>query len=457
MHSTFRTMAKTAFGASLLMILAHTALAANVTSMPTPELAHLGDGVVGALHRPATATPKAGIAVYVMHAEQDYLDFPVCHGLAARGYTVLCANNAASKMGLGNDLDFERMMQDVAKGVQYLRSRPEIRKIVLLGHSGGGAMMTAYQNIAENGLRACQGAEKIVPCSDAMAQLPRADGLLLLDANYGISGMTLLSLDLAVQDEGNAMALNPHLNLFAPEHGFTPAGARYTPEIISRFQAGVAARMSRLVQHALDRQQQIKAGKGRFADDEPFVVPGASYIGFNNKLFAQDTSLLAHTAQAWPLLHKDGSMTRQVVYSLRSAANLKPNTQNYGTGALKTTVNRFLSTFAIRVNPDFAYGAEGFSGVDWSSSHTAPIGAIQGVTAPLLTMGMTGHWEYLAAEKIYLHAASKDKSIAFVEGASHMLTTCKDCEKTPGQYGDTLKVTLDHADQWLSGAGRFLE
>ncbi len=457
MHNKLKTIAQTVFYVFVLMILPQTGQATDTEPMPAPELAHLGNGVVGALHRPAMATPKTSLAIYVMHPEQDYLNFPACNKLAGRGYTVLCANNAASKVGLSNDLDFERMMQDVAKGVQYLRNRPEIRKIILLGHSGGGAMMAAYQNIAENGLSACQGAEKITPCSNAMAHLPRADGLLLLDANYGISGTTLLSLDPAVQDESNPMVLDPHLNLFSPDNGFTPNGARYTPEFIRKFQINVAARMNRLVQHALERQQQIKAGKGRFADDEELIVPGANYMGFNNKLFAQDTSLLAHTAQAWPLLHKDGSVTQQIVFSVRPPGNLMSNTQNYGTGTLKTTINRFLSTFAIRVTPNFSYSAEDLNGIDWSSSHTAPIGAIRGVTVPLLTMGMTGNWEYLATEKIYLHAASKDKSIAFVEGASHMLATCKDCEKSSDQYGDTLEITLNYTDQWLSQGGRFLE
>jgi hypothetical protein len=82
----------------------------------SPQLFGLGQGVVGALHRPAAPGPKARIAVYVMHAEQDYLDFSACSESASRGYTVLCANNSASKSGMMNDLGFEQMMLDVAKG-----------------------------------------------------------------------------------------------------------------------------------------------------------------------------------------------------------------------------------------------------------------------------------------------------------------------------------------------------
>ena len=88
----------------------------------------------------------------------------------------------------------------------------------------------------------------------------------------------------------------------------------------------------------------------------------------------------------------------------------------------------FLRTLALRVSDDFSYDAHSIHGVDWSSSYSSPAGSVQTVTVPLLTLGMTGHWEYLATER---------------------------CEKTPGQYGDTLKTTYDYVDRWLSKPGRF--
>ena len=33
--------------------------------------------------------------------------------------------------------------------------------------------------------------------------------------------------------------------------------------------------------------------------------------------------------------------------------------------------------------------------------------------------------------------------------------TCTRCEMTPGQYGDTLKITYDYIDDWLAKPGRF--
>ncbi|MBY8858013.1 hypothetical protein K7711_16120 [Nocardia sp. CA2R105] len=444
-----------------LLAAAATACTSSSTGTTTvvasaPEAVVLGDGVVGALYSPAVRTDKAAIAVFVMHAEQDYFQFSACTELSKRVYTVLCADGSAGKNGASNDLDTETWMTGAAEGVGYLRGLPTVKKVVLFGHSGGGAMMASYQNIAENGVQACNGPEKIAPCSEAVAHLPKADGILLADANYGISTMTLLSLDPAITDENDPATRDPALDLYDPANGFTPTGSHYTPSFTAAFQRGVAARMNRLIADAQTRKAEIAAGTARFPDDDSMTVPGANYLVPDNRFFPQDPSYLAHTTDAWPLLHADGTETTEVVHTVRPPSNLQPTSGTYATDALKTSVKRFLSTFAIRVGPDFAYHADGLTGVDWASSNTTPIGAAPGITVPLLTMGMTGHWEFLAAEKIYQVAGSKDKSIAFVDGASHIITPCQECAQKPGQYGDTLRTTYDHMDRWLAKPGRFL-
>ncbi len=415
----------------------------------------LGNGVPGLLYEPVTPGGRAEIGIFVMHAEGDYLQFSACAELSKRGYRVLCANNSASKSGFSNDVSIDRALLDAKLAVAYLRKFPGIRRVVLLGHSGGGALMSSYQSIAETGLKACQGPEKLLKCPDTLAGLPPADGLILLDSNYGWAGMSLFSLDPAVVDETGGETLDPKLDLFNPQNGFNPNAASYSNEFLRRFQAAVGKRETRLIQAALDRLEKIKAGQGRFSDDEPFVVPGASYMGFNNKLFAQDTRLLSHTRHAWPLLRKDGVVVTQIVHTVRVPENMSPVTSSYDRGALKATVGKFLSSYAVRVEDDFGYDEDSIRGVDWTSSYTCPAGTIQSVTVPLLTMGMTGHWEYLAAELIYEHAKSADKTVAFVEGASHNISPCTKCEKAAGQFGDTVKTTYDYIDGWLSKPGRF--
>ena len=416
----------------------------------------LGPGVPGLLYEPATPGPKSAIAVFAMHSEVDYLQFSACAELSKRGYRVLCANNSTRKGGgVDSDLNIDSILLDAKLAVTWLRRYPGVRKVVLLGHSGGGTLMAAYQSIAESGVVACQGPEKIIKCPASLAGLPPADGLMLLDSNYGLGAMMLFSLDPAVSDETTGQKLDASLDLFNPKNGFDPQGSHYSADFIRRFQTAVGKRNTRLVQTALDRLAKIEAGQGRFSDDEPLVVPGGDYLGFNNRLFTQDTGLLAHTHKAWPLLRADGSTVIQIVPTVRVPENLTSNTALLRKGALRTTVRGFLRTLAVRVHDDFGFDADSIHGVDWSSSYALPAGSVRTVTVPLLTLGMTGHWEYLAAEIIFENAKSADKSIAFVEGATHVFSTCAACEKTPGQFGDTLKTTYDYVDRWLSKPGRF--
>ncbi|KAL4933942.1 uncharacterized protein BDV17DRAFT_286747 [Aspergillus undulatus] len=432
----------------------------NLT-LPIPSLVTFGTGVIGGLFRPnATADPaKARIGVLVMHAEQDYTTFYPCRELPARGYTTLCLNNAQSKTGLMNELDFETMMTDVGTGVQYLNALDGIDKVIIWGHSGGGAMMAAYQNVAENGASACNGTEKLYPCSSAMDKLPPADGVLFIDANFGLSTMTLLSLNPAITNESTGADINPGLDLYSPDNGWTENGANYTSAFAQRFLSGIASRWNSILASASERNQLIQSGNGDYTDDEGLVIPDANYIGFNSKLITQDTRYLSQTLYKWPLLHKNGRVSRQIVPSVRVAsAGIPSIVDNFYDGALKTTITRFLSTFAVRIDEStFNVTASNITGVDWTSSQTTPIGSVPGISKPLLTMGNTGHYEYLNAEKIYLAATgTDDKTIAFVEGAQHTINTCTECEKFPGEFGDTVRTAFDFMDGWLGEGGRFV-
>lgn len=402
---------------------------------------------------------NAAIAVFVMHAESNYISFSACTELAQRGFTVFCAQNGVSKVGGETDVDLDTLMTAVGTGVTYLQTNltDEIDKVVLFGHSGGGAMMSAYQNIAENGLAACNGTEKLGPCDDTLADLPPADGVLLADANYGLSSMHLLSLGAEIIDETDGHETNYSLSIYNPANGFNATGvSNYTPEFTKEFQSAVAKRMQRNVAWALAQKAALAAGNATFDDDEQMYVLDGSYGIENNKFFAQDTSFLAHTVHAWPLLHKNASTTTEVVHTVRVPVNFDAIDAASLSNALKSTVTKYLNSYALRVTDDFGYNATGFQGVDWASSHMVPEQAVPGITVPLLTMGMTGHWEYLNAEKIYLASGSNDTSICFVEGAYHTFETCTDCEAYPGEFGDTTKLTYDYMASWLGEEGRFL-
>ncbi len=409
----------------------------------------------GVLYEPTAPGPKAATAIFIMHSSADYLSFPGCFELSRRGYRVLCANNSTSKSGVSNDGALDQVLLDAKAGVAWLRHAPGVRHVVLLGHSGGGTVMSAYQLIAEGGVAACRSANKIWKCPDSLAGLPPADGLMLIDSNWGLAEMTLFSIDPAVTDESSGKSLDPALDMYNPANGFKTTGSSYGAAFTSAFLTAEGRRNDALIDRAKAELSAIEAGKGRFDDDAPFVVPGAILLGSNNRLFSQDVRLMAHTRKAWPLLHGDGTVTTQVVHSVRVPENSRNQSPSLIHGALKTTVRNYLSSYAVRTMPDFGYDADSVHGVDWTSSYASPPGNVQGIAVPLLVLGMTGHWEYLAAETIYGLARSRDKSLAFVEGATHLYTPCDACARRPGQFGDTVRTTYDYIDRWLSKPGRF--
>jgi hypothetical protein len=416
---------------------------------------HLGQGEPGVLYEPVNPGPKAQIAVFAMHSANDFLTHSVCTELSKRGYRVLCANNSNSKSGMFNDGVLDKVLLQAKTAIVYLRKYPGVTKVVLWGHSGGATVMTAYQDIAENGVKVCQDAAKILKCPDSLAGMPPADGVILGDANWGLAPITLIGLDPAVVSGDSGMKLNPDLDMFNPNNGFKPTGSTYSHDFIHRFQVAQGKRNNALIKLAQERLAAIEAGKGRYSDDEPFIIAGASFT--ENKLYAQDVRLFAHTQKAWPLLHPDGSITTEVVHSVRVPTLTENPSDSYIKAALKTTVRSFLSTYAIRVTDEYGYGEEtSMRGVEWTSSWASNPGNAEGITVPFLTLGMTGSYESATAETIHNHTKSADKTLVYVEGATHGYPTCKRCEKTPGQYGDTVKTIYDYVDGWLNQKGRFL-
>lgn len=408
-------------------------------------------GVQSVLYEPVEPDEKSQVAVILMHSDGDSLAPPGSIQLAKRGYRAL----GAAVSNRDNPLD-EKLL-DVKAAIEYLRQYPGVRKVITLGHSGGATLMSAYQNAAENGVQAFQGQEKLIKCSD-LGELPPADGVMLLDSNYGNGAMTLLSLDPAVTIEDSGKKLDPELDLFNPANGYDPKGSTYRDEFIRKYQKAQGERNNRLIDAALERLHAIESGEGKYADDEPFIVPAGAQNSFNNKLFPQDIRLLSRTRKAWPLLHADGSITTQIIACVRRAKNDKSFSDSYRLGSIKSTVRTYLNSSAVRTTDSFGYNEDSMYGVDWLSSYNCTPGNMMGVSAPLLVMGMTGGYEFLAAEIIYENARKiTDKTIAFVEGATHGFSTAKDCEEYPGQFGDTMKTLFDYVDKWLIQKGRFMD
>lgn len=407
----------------------------------------LGRDQRGVLYEPAIITEKSKTAIVVVHSDDDYSTRPMGAEMAKRGYRVFCG-------AVSNKLDtLDRKLLDVKHIVEFLKAYPGVKKIALMGHSGGATLMSAYQAVAENGISVFCGDHMLISCS-LKEELPAADGIMLIDSNWGNGAMTLFSIDPAVVEENNGIMLNPALDIFDPANGYDREGAYYTETFKKYFFATQRERNNRLIQYARERLYAIERGKGRYADDEPLIIAGGTQMAPGNKLFPQDTSLLAHTKEEYELLHGDGRRTKGIIHSLRKPKGRKSLTSSCEMGTLMTTVKRFLTGKAVLADPSYQICEDCAEGILWDNSYSCTPGNVKKIHVPLLCMGMTGSYEYLAAEVIYHNAASTDKTIAFVEGAGHNFDPAYECEIWPGQFGDTQKILYDYMDQWLEKKGK---
>ncbi len=278
--------------------------------------------------------------------------------------------------------------------------------------------------------------------------LTPADGLMLMDANWG--NMEVLCLDPAVRQIDNGWARIPELDLYNPENGYRPGASCYTEEFIRRFQKAQIEFYRGVLSYAAERMELIRKGRGLYLDDEPVVIAGGGMGSLNNKLFPQDIRLLGRTRNACRTLLKDGSVVEKVNYTCRKPHDSVPST-NYTKGSFKTTVKTLLRE-ERRFRDDFGYNEYSMWGDDGEFNFLRTTANVEGITVPLLCTGNTGSHEFVNAEMNYEHAASKDKELIMFEGASHEFDTM-DLEV----YGDTLSNIGTWVSQWLSEPGRFVE
>lgn len=396
------------------------------------------------LYEPVVKNKKSKIGIIIMHSDSDYSAFPMCSEMARRGYITLGSHVKAE------DITLDEKLLDVHTAVSFLRNYPGIEKIVLMGHSGGATLMSAYKAIAENGPKIFQGDHMLFSCT-LKNPLADADGIMLLDSNWGNGAMTLFSIDPAVVEEGDGIRLNPEFDIYSPENGYHPDGAHYSDKFIQKYLLAQKNRNNALIEKAVERLHALEQGKGFYHDDEPFIITGGALSLPCNKLFPQDLRLFAHTKEKYTLLHKDSIKSFEIISSVRRPEKFGNNTSVNREGTLITTVRQFLSERSVLAGENYHIGADGVTGVEWDRSYNCTPANVKHIHDPILCMGMTGSHEFLAAEEIYHNAGSHDKEIAFVKGADHMFRAIDD------KYGDTEKIVYDSVDKWLSKPGRFFD
>jgi pimeloyl-ACP methyl ester carboxylesterase len=408
----------------------------------------------GLLYSPTTRGAESRTGLVVSHPNSNYLNHLGGAELATRGFRVLCVNGRYVNTRRENMM-WEQVPLDIAPAISHLRGLAELRNVVLVGHSGGGQLMPFYQNVAENGLESLRSLGRFVQPDPGLAELPPADGLILLDPHHGYSANTLTSLDPSVLDESQPATIGPELDVFNPSNGYDSNHPSYTAEFTRRYFRVQAERMNRLNTRALERLAAIQRGKGLYPDDEPFPVARTQA-----RIWQLDTTMVSRTRGAYAVLRANGASSVEVARSVRvagvtrgsagAAAMSAAENASYHAGAVMYTVKSWLSSNAIDVDPaEYAVTEDDIRGIDWTSSATSTPANLAASHVPLLILAMTGHYWMVPSEIFYTAAAATDKELVFVEGASHNLVPCRACEHYPGEYGDTVRTIFDHVAAWL--------
>lgn len=414
-----------------------------LAAAPAPTYVQFPGAAKGALYRPDAAVfPSPHVGVIVMHRNSNYLAHISTKELPARGFVVLgmnprCDNNEALCA------PWENNALDVKQGISYLRNQAGITKVVLLGHSGGGPTMTFYQAVAEKGVAFCQQPGKLIKCSDSLAGLPPADGVMLMDAHpgNGINAVRSLSAnvvnDPAVLNTDQAPRTNFALDPFDTRNGYQSTGdTRYSESFKRRYFKAQSDRMNLLISEAQARLAEVDASG---AGDAPFIVPLAD----GARLAQIDLGIHPSTLQPRKLVKNDGSVEgRFPVKSVRPVSLSPGDEKGFGT-TMFLTVKSFLSVRAVR-------STDSMDGIDFCSSNNSTPCNLQQMSIPLLVTAMGGHYFIRDAEQYFDMAVSPDKDYYVIEGATHGGTECTACETTPKQYANATKNLFDLMQRWMN-------
>lgn len=199
----------------------------------------------GLYHRPAGARPA--VACIATHYDVDFSEHYLAPLLAERGIGFLGWNTRYR--GNGAHFLLEHALVDIAAGVRWLRDEAGVTTVVLLGNSGGGSLMAAYQSQSvEPSIEAAPGLR--VP-GEALT-LPPGDLYISLNAHPGRPEVLTAWLDPSVTDDADPLSRDPALDMFDPANG-----PPYDEAFVERYRTAQAARNHRITAWALAELERL--------------------------------------------------------------------------------------------------------------------------------------------------------------------------------------------------------
>ncbi len=191
-------------------------------------------------HKPRTA-------LIATHYNVDFAEHYSAPYFAARGFGFLGWNTRYR--GAEDMFHLEHALIDIGAGVRWLREEAGVERVVLLGNSGGGSLMAAYQ--AEASAPTLASANKGT-IAEALSALPQADLYVSLNAHPGRPEVLTNWMDASVIDETDPVATDPALDPFDP-------GPPYSAKFIARYRAAQCARNQRITDYAKTELARLNA------------------------------------------------------------------------------------------------------------------------------------------------------------------------------------------------------
>lgn len=214
-------------------------------SPTAPRIQAGGHPCQGLYWTPAGKRPR--VALIATHYNVDFAEHYIAPYFARRGFGFLGWNTRYR--GAEDQFILEHALIDIGVGVRWLREEAGAEVVVILGNSGGGSLMGAYQAEAVSPTLAAgtKGA-----AAEALQTLAGADLYISLNAHKGRPEVLTDWMDASVVDEFDPTLTNPDLDPFDP-------GPPYPPEFIARYRAAQKARNHRITAWAKAELARVNA------------------------------------------------------------------------------------------------------------------------------------------------------------------------------------------------------
>jgi len=207
----------------------------GLVSPTAPRFGHGSYPCQGLYWTPKGKKPR--VALIATHYNVDFTEHYIAPHMAARGYGFLGWNTRFR--GAEDQFLLEHALIDIGVGMNWLRGQG-VEKIVVLGNSGGGSLMGAYQAEAQKLTLQASGLVK-----DELSKLPRADLYISLNAHPGRPEVLTGWMDGSVVDETDPTKTDASLDPFNLDNG-----PPYSQEFIARYRAAQKARNQRITDWA---------------------------------------------------------------------------------------------------------------------------------------------------------------------------------------------------------------